>query len=41
MLLSNKEHEILPLATSWMNLEGIILSQINQRKKNTYDFTYM
>lgn len=46
MLFSNKENEILPLATAWMNLEGIILSEINQRKRDKksylpYDFTYM
>ena len=25
----------------WMDLEGIMLSEINQRKINTYDITYM
>ena len=29
-----KKNEILPLATTWMELEGIMLSEISQRKKN-------
>ena len=27
--------EILPFATTWMNLEAIMLSEISQRKTNT------
>ena len=27
--------EILALATTWMNLEGMMLSEISQRKTNT------
>ena len=27
--------KILPFATTWMDLKGIILSEINQRKTNT------
>ena len=27
-----KKNEILPLATMWMELEGIMLSEISQRK---------
>ena len=34
-----KKNEILPFTTSWMKAEGIMLSQISQRK--TKDFTYM
>ena len=30
-----KENEILPLATTWMDLEVIILSEISQRTTNT------
>ena len=31
-----KKTEILPFATTWMDLEGIMLSEISrQRKKNT------
>ena len=31
--------EILPFATTWMDLEGIMLSEISQRKTNTIWFT--
>ena len=34
VLLSNKKNEILPFATTWMELEGIMLSEISQRKTN-------
>ena len=30
--LANKKNEILPFATTWMELEGIMLSEISQRK---------
>ena len=30
-----KENEISPFATSWMELEGIMLSETSQRKTNT------
>ena len=35
--------EILPFVTRWMDLEGIMLCEINQIKKDQtpYDFTYM
>ena len=29
-----KKNEILPFATTWMELEGIVLSEISQRKRN-------
>ena len=29
-----KKNEILAFATTWMELEGIILSEVNQRKTN-------
>ena len=29
-----KKNEILPFATMWMELEGIMLSKISQRKTN-------
>ena len=29
-----KKNEILPFATTWMELEGIMLSEISRRKKN-------
>ena len=30
-----KNNEILPFAATWMDLEGIVLSEISQRKTNT------
>ena len=30
-----KKNEILPFATTWMDLEDIILSETNQRETNT------
>ena len=38
ILLSHKKNEILPFATTWMDLEGIMLSEISQRKTNTVHF---
>ena len=35
ILLSIKRNEILPFAKTWMDVEGIILSKIRQRKANT------
>ena len=31
-----KKNEILPSATTWMNLEGIMLSEISQTEKDKY-----
>ena len=31
-----KKNEILPIAITWMNLEGMMLSKISQTKKNKY-----
>ena len=39
--ISQKKNEILPLAASWMDLENITLSKVSQRKKTSYDITYM
>ena len=39
-----KRNEILPLATTWMVLEGIMLSKISQTDRERQillDFTYM
>ena len=38
-----KRNEILPLATTWMHLEGIRLSEIlsDTKLQIFYDFTYM
>ena len=30
-----KKNKILPFATTWMDLEGIMSSEISQRKTNT------
>ena len=32
--LAIKENEILPFATMWMELEGIMINEISQRKTN-------
>ena len=31
-----KKKEVLPFATTWMDLEGIMLSEISQAEKNKY-----
>ena len=31
-----KKNEILPFAATWMDLEGIMLSEISQTEKNKY-----
>ena len=31
-----KKNEILPFATTWMDLEGIMLSEIRQTEKDKY-----
>ena len=36
-----KKNEILPFATTWIELEGIMLSEISQRRQKSYDFTHM
>ena len=35
ILLSHEKDEILPFAVTWMDLEGIMLSEIRQKKTNT------
>ena len=35
-----KKNEILPFASTWMELEGIMLSEIRERQIS-YDFTHM
>ena len=34
ILLSHKEEEILPVATTWIDLEGIMLCEIRQTEKD-------
>ena len=31
----------VPFVTTWMDLEGISISKISQRRQILYDFTYM
>ena len=33
-----KKNEALPFATTWMNLEGVMLSEINQTEKDKYQY---
>ena len=42
LLLSHKKNEILPSVATWMGLEGIMLSEINQTQRQIlYDITDM
>ena len=34
--LDHKKNKILPFATAWMDLEGILLSEISQSEKDEY-----
>ena len=36
---ASKKNEILPFATMWMELEGIMLSEISQLEKDKYHKT--
>lgn len=36
-----KKKEILPYATTWLNVEDIVLSEISQLQKDNFDSTYM
>ena len=36
ILLSHKKDEILPFVTTWMDLDGIMLSEISQTDKDKY-----
>ena len=41
--LAIKKNEILPYATTWMDLEGIMLSEkkLDRERQILYNFTYM
>ena len=36
LLSQEKKNEILPFATTWMDLEGIVLNEISQTEKDKY-----
>ena len=36
ILLSHKKDKIMPFATTWMELETLILSEISQKEKDKY-----
>ena len=36
LLSQKKKNEILPFATAWFDLEGIILNEVNQTEKGKY-----
>lgn len=40
--LGTKKNEILPFMTTWMELEGIMISEVNEtERQKTYHFTFM
>ena len=36
ILFSHKKEEILSFATTWMNLEGTVFSEVSQTEKDKY-----
>ena len=38
ILLNHNKNEILPFVRTWIDLQGIMLDEINQRKTNTVPF---
>ena len=40
-ILAIKKNKIMPSAATWMDLEIIILSEVNQTKKNIWYHLYM
>ena len=36
-----KKNKILPFSSTWLDLRGIMLSEINRETQISYDFTYM
>ena len=38
---ATKKNEIMQFAATWMQLESIILSEINQKEKEKYHIVYM
>ena len=41
ILLSHKKNETLPFVTTWMDLEGIMPSEISQIEKDKYHMTFL
>ena len=41
ILLSHKKNETMPSAPTWMDIEMIILSEVNQKGKGKYYITYV
>ena len=41
ILFSHKKNEIMPFATTWMDLKTITVSEVSQTKTNDYIITYM
>ena len=41
ILLSHKKDELSPFATTWMELEGVILSEISRERQIPFDYTQM
>ena len=42
MDINHKKNEMLPFATTWMDLGGITLSEVNQKERQIlYAFIYM
>lgn len=41
MLLSHEKHETFPFATTWVNLDGIRLSDIDRERQIPYEFPHM
>ena len=40
ILLSYKKNEIMPFATTWMDLQIIILGEVSQTEKDKYHIIY-
>ena len=41
ILLCHKKNKIMPFATTWMQLEIIILNEVKSKRQIPYDITYM
>lgn len=39
--LALKKNKTMPFAATWMHLEILILSEVNQKEKGKYHITYM